>query len=81
MKRGFALLTALLLMLGCVQGFGTAASAQDISGWKGPSGQSLTAAWPGTFTDGAAVVRSANEQEMAPLQGSGPGERNPAGLL
>jgi hypothetical protein len=67
MKRGIALLTALLLTLGCVQGFGTPAMAQDISGWKGPEGRALTASWPGTFTDGAAVVRSANEGELVRL--------------
>ncbi len=67
MKRGIALLTALLLTLGCVQGFGTPAMAQDISGWKGPEGRTPTANWPGTFTDGAAVVRSANEGEMVRL--------------
>ena len=67
MKRGIALLTALLLTLGCVQGFGTPAMAQDISGWKGPEGRALTANWPGTFTDGAAVVRSANEGELVRL--------------
>ena len=67
MKRGIALLTALLLTLGCVQGFGTPAMAQDISGWKGPEGRTLTANWPGTFTDGAAVVRSANERELVRL--------------
>ncbi len=67
MKRGIALLTALLLTLGCVQGFGTPARAQDISGWKGPEGRTLTANWPGTFTDGAAVVRSAKEGELVRL--------------
>ena len=67
MKRGIALLTALLLTLGCIQGFGTPAMAQDISGWKGPEGRTLTASWPGTFTDGAAVVRSANEGELVRL--------------
>ena len=67
MKRGIALLTALLLTLGCVQGFGTPAMAQDISGWKGPEGRTLTADWPGTFTEGAAVVRSANEGELVRL--------------
>lgn len=60
MKRRLALLTALLLVLGCVRGFETPAVAQDISGWKGPSGSYRTADWPEPFREGAAVVRSAD---------------------
>ena len=63
MKRRLAMLTALLLMLGCVRGFGTSAGAQDISGWKGPSGSYQTAAWPEPFREGTAVVRSADGTE------------------
>ena len=65
MKRRLALLTALLLMLGCVRGFGISAAAQDISGWKGPSGGYLTAEWPEDIRAGIGSSRRLSRQDLS----------------